>query len=166
MNKTFSRLLSLSLWQLVALLCLGGSLMSLIAWRLWDVPVEQQAVGLMVQQRKYARQYQAQLQRLMMAGSLTQKEAEIAQLYQVLQPERAAAFSLLALTETSGGSLTNWQPVGEGGSLTLLLSWHQVASVFSYLSSLPFGVELLSFSLKPEAQRLQFQLLLGLEDEK
>lgn len=166
MNKILSRLLSLPVWQLGALLCLCGGLISGIAWRLWGVPVERQATGLMAQHRQYTRQYQAQLQRLIMAGSLTKKEAEIAQLRQALQPERAEAFSLRALTETSGGTLTNWQPAGPGGSLTLRLSWPQVPGVFSYLSSLPSGVELLSFTLKPEAQRLHFQLLLALKNEK
>ncbi|MEJ5113840.1 HofO family protein [Erwinia billingiae] len=165
MNSGWSRWLSLPVWVQGSLLCMAVCASALCVWHLWAAPADQQAIKLLAQHRLQSRRYQLLVQRLMASGSFVSAREEIAQLQQALQPEQQKAFSLLTLTQISGGELADWQPSRQGGSLTLDVSWPQVESLFGYLSTLPAGVTLSSFTLKPEHAQLRFHLTLALNHE-
>lgn len=165
MNSAWSRWLSFPVWTQGLLLCAAVCASALCVWHFWIAPVEQQAAKLLAQHRLQSSRYQLLVQRLMATGSFASVREEITQLQQTLQPEQRAAFSLLTLTQISGGELADWQPTQQGGSLTLDLSWPQVQSLFGYLSDLPAGVALPRFTLKPEHAQLRFHLTLALNHE-
>lgn len=165
MNSVWSRWLSLPVWGQGSLLCLAAIAAALSLWSLWGSPVGQQAIKLQAQHRLQTRQYQQLLGHLMAAGAAVSVREEIAQLQRALHPEQSVSFSLLRLTHTSGGVLADWQPTLQGGSLALDLSWPQVQRVFAYLSTLPSGVALGNFTLKPEQAQLRFHLALALNEK-
>ena len=165
MNSAWSRWLSFPVWVQGSLLCVAVCASALCVWHLWAAPTDQQAVKLLAQHRLQSGRYQLLVQRLMASGSFVSVREEIAQLQHELQPEQEKAFSLLTLTQISGGELADWQPTRQGGSLTLDLSWPQVERVFGYLGTLPAGVTLSHFTLKPEYAQLRFHLTLALNHE-
>ncbi|MGB9098520.1 hypothetical protein [Erwinia sp.] len=166
MNNVWSRWLNLPVWLQGSLLCLTVFASALSLWLLWGSPVGQEAIQLQAQHQLQSRQYQQHLGRLMAAGPVVNAREEIAQLQRALQNEQKRAFSLLRLTSTSGGELADWQPTLQGGSMALDLSWPQVQLVFGYLSTLPAGVALENFTLKPQQTVLRFHLALALNDEE
>lgn len=165
MNNFISRWLDFPLWWQSVLLCILVSVAVLPSWWFWSSPVFRQSTVLQTQHQQQASQYGQLIQRLLVAGSLTRMDNEIAHLRQTLRPEQGKTFSLLGVTDASGGKMAAWQPAVQGGNLTLNLSWPQVHSVFRYFGSLQSGVELPHFTLKPEQAQLRFQLTLALNNE-
>lgn len=164
MSKFLHRWLTWPLWLQGISLSLIFSLLAAAVWGLWGASVQQNGLSLIQQHRQQTSDYQRLMRNLAAKGSLAGIGSEIAQLKQTVAPDRREVFSLQKLTEVSKSSLAEWQPASQGGSLVLLLNWPQVQSVFGYLSSLPSGVALPHFILKPEKQQLRLQLSLEVKD--
>lgn len=165
MSKFFHRWLSSSLWLQGISVSFLFTLMAVLLWGLWGLPVRQEGLRLIQQQRQQITACQRLMRTLATRGTLAGIEAEIAQLRKTVEPVRGQGFSLQKLTEVSAGSLVEWQPTSQGGSLDLLLSWPQVQGVFGYLVALSSGVALPHFTLKPEKQQLRLHLSLVIDDE-
>lgn len=165
MSKLFYRWLSCSLWLQGISVSLFFSLLAVPWWGFWGAPVQQNGLRLIPLRQQQMGDYQRLIRSLAAKGTLAGIEAEIARLRQAAEPDGREIFSLRRLTEISASSLAEWQPASQGGSLALLLNWPQVESVFGYLSSLPAGMALPNFTLKPHKQQLRLQLSLAVKDE-
>jgi len=165
MSKLFHRWLNCSLWLQGISVSLIFSLLAVPWWGFWGAPVQQNGLRLIRLHRQQTADYQRLIRTLAAKETLANIEAEIAQLREAAEPARREIFSLRRLTEVSASSLAEWQPASQGGSLALLLNWPQVESVFGYLSSLPAGMALPNFTLKPQKQQLRLQLSLAVKDE-
>ncbi|MFU9136639.1 hypothetical protein ACLRGG_07270 [Erwinia tasmaniensis] len=131
----------------------------------FGVPADHQTAALAARQRTETQRYHRALRSIASSGPLNPLEADISQLEAALLPvEPGRRFSLVTLLEMAGGELRLWQPDARGAALVLSLSWPQVQNVLAYFSGLPEAAELPHFTLKPEEERLRFQLGLVLND--
>ena len=157
------RWLSFPCWlrMLALVVVLGAGMLGIR--QLWQRPLQQQLTQLAQQQRQEQQRYRALLQNLLQRDSPRETAAEIARLQQKLRPEASAPFSLPQLSRAAGDTLQGWQPLAQGGELTLALDWPQLQALFHYLSERQPEVKIPRFSLKRVNERLLLKLVLHYE---
>jgi len=163
MNSLLCRWLAFPFWLRALLLIASLGVAMLTVRQLWQRPLQQQSRQLAQQQQHEKQRNRTLLRHLRQRSSLREIAADIAGLEQALRPRTTQPFSLLQLTDAAGGQLQDWQPMAQGGELTLLLDWTQLQSLFRYLSERWPPVRLPQFTLKRVGDRLLLKLVVQYE---